>query len=100
MVSEFASKPRLTRAVLLFLFLFAIAFTSQSQAEGLRVGWKPPFLPITITADADGIDISGDKSIATPVGVFYAGYSHDLLRNKMITSSLLSGIKKGSMCMK
>ncbi|QTR51971.1 DUF1566 domain-containing protein [Thiothrix unzii] len=95
MVSEFASKPRLTRAVLLFLFLFAIAFTSQSQAEGLRVGWKPPFLPITITADADGIDISGDKSIATPVGVFYAGYSHDLLKKQNDNLQLVIRDKEG-----
>lgn len=68
--------------IVFFLITVSIAFNNSYAEDGPYAEWKPPFLPIVITVDGEGIQVAGEASIATPVGTFSVGYSHDLLKEE------------------
>jgi hypothetical protein len=43
-----------------------------------QVRYKPPFLPVEFIIGPDGVDIEGDRTIVTPIGVFETGATYAL----------------------
>lgn len=72
-------KRRLRRAISLTLaiaVLFGLAACGGDTTP--TVSYKPDFLPVKLNIGADGVSISGDKSIVTPIGEFSIGASYSL----------------------
>ena len=67
--------------ILLIVLLIALIIppgSAQAGAKGGGVFWKIPFLPLTLHVGSDGVELSADTSIATPLGTFGLEASADL----------------------
>jgi hypothetical protein len=71
---------RRRRRVRLALALLTVLATIAGCGEAKpQFSFKPEFLPLTITVGPDGVAVSGNASIATPIGVFSIGVQQSLL---------------------
>lgn len=74
------------RTFIIFIVIILSTISSNVNADNDNDGpyaeYKPPFLPFVITVDNEGIHISGEASIVTPLGSFSVGYSHNLLKKE------------------
>jgi hypothetical protein len=62
-------------ALVVFLITATVAITGCESTQG---SYSPEFLPVTLTMGSNGVTVSGNRSIATPIGVFSIGASYAL----------------------
>jgi hypothetical protein len=58
------------------IFSFNVAF-----GQEIRLKYKPPFIPASISVGSSGVDLTFEPSIATPIGTFSLEYSKRLMSN-------------------
>ncbi|GAA2305436.1 hypothetical protein GCM10010149_64050 [Nonomuraea roseoviolacea subsp. roseoviolacea] len=66
---------RLARVICATVMIAAVAGCSGS---GLKASYKPVLLPVKLEVDRSGVQITGEQSLVTPLGVFSIGAAYSL----------------------
>lgn len=69
------SGARMAALALLALLLLSVSACSSTEVEG---AYKPVMLPVKFVWGPSGMEISGDGSIVTPIGIFSIGAKYSL----------------------
>ncbi|MGW0479976.1 hypothetical protein [Nonomuraea sp. NPDC003214] len=75
--------PRLAFARVVTVVLLVVGMGAAGCAgTDVKASYRPMFLPVKLEWGPGGVKVTGDASIATPIGVFSVGAEHSLVAKK------------------